>query len=206
MRANEHLAIVAPQVVLVPYERAHVPKYHEWMKSPFLQEMTGSEPLSIDEEYAMQQSWRSDADKCTFIILAKNPAASSPQPCDIYSTDSMVGNVNFYLNCHDNPHEAELEVMVAEQPYAGRGIATEVLRLMMHYAVNDVGVTDFVVRIKETNDPSIHIFERKFGFVETERSAVFKEVTLRRHVSNAFKTELCAWVEHHSKRVQFNQP
>ncbi|KAJ1964667.1 hypothetical protein GGI12_001269 [Dipsacomyces acuminosporus] len=205
MRANEHLAIIGDKVILVPYEKEHVPRYHEWMKSPFLQEMTGSEPLSIDEEYAMQRSWRMDDDKCTFIILAKDPAAK-PADCSIYDSSSMIGDVNFYLNNVYNPHEAELEVMIAEEGCSGQGIATEVLKLMMHYAVNDVNVTDFVVRIKETNAASIHIFEKKFGFKETERSSAFKEVTLRRSMSDELRADLSKWVEcavrlefHHTK-------
>ncbi|KAI8325320.1 N-acetyltransferase 9-like protein [Martensiomyces pterosporus] len=202
MRANEHLAIVGEKVVLVPYEEHHVPRYHEWMKSPFLQEMTGSEPLSIDEEYAMQKSWRVDLDKCTFILLAKDPE-TKPGDCDLYATDRMIGDVNFYLTNVYNPHEAELEVMIAEQEHSGRGIATEVLKLMMHYAVNDASVTDFVVRIKETNLASIHIFEKKFGFEETERSRAFKEVTLRRAVSEELRADLDRWAAH-ATRVDFH--
>jgi hypothetical protein len=30
------------------------------MKSPYLQEMTASEPLTLEEEYEMQQSWHDD--------------------------------------------------------------------------------------------------------------------------------------------------
>ncbi|KAJ2317335.1 N-acetyltransferase 9, partial [Coemansia sp. RSA 2681] len=134
---------IGSQVVLVPYEKEHVPTYHEWMKSPFLQEMTGSEPLSIEEEYAMQQSWRTDDDKCTFIVLAKG-AEDHPARNGIFDSSRMIGDVNFYLNNVYNPHEAELEVMIAEDGCSGKGVATEVLRLMMHYAVNDVGVTDLV--------------------------------------------------------------
>lgn len=85
---------IGKDVVLVPYLREHVPRYHEWMQSDFLRgiivlrctrvlpcsfhkecihdygdtEMTASEPLSLDQEYAMQQSWREDADKLTFIV------------------------------------------------------------------------------------------------------------------------------------------
>ncbi|KAJ2584648.1 N-acetyltransferase 9 [Coemansia sp. RSA 1836] len=142
--------------------------------------MTGSEPLSIEEEYAMQQSWRTDDDTSN----------------GIFDNSRMIGDVNFYLNNVYNPHEAELEVMIAEDGCSGKGVATEVLRLMMHYAVNDVGVTDLVVRIKETNAASIYIFERKFGFSETERSKAFQEVTLRRTVTDELRAEMSQWTKH----------
>ncbi|KAJ2449054.1 hypothetical protein GGF42_004899, partial [Coemansia sp. RSA 2424] len=114
----------------------------------------------------------------------------------IFDSSRMIGDVNFYLNNVYNPHEAELEVMIAEDGCSGKGVATEVLRLMMHYAVNDVGVTDLVVRIKETNAASIHIFERKFGFSETERSKAFQEVTLRRTVTEELRAEMSQWAKH----------
>ena len=117
MLVNQSTCIVGAHVVLVPYERKHVAKYHDWMQSKELQELvrrrevafeqrtpstrstsssspppththncpahthththtrfvarvqTASEPLSIEEEYDMQQSWRNDDDKCTFIVL-----------------------------------------------------------------------------------------------------------------------------------------
>ncbi|KAJ1904547.1 hypothetical protein GGI09_003815 [Coemansia sp. S100] len=188
--------------------------------------MTGSEPLTIEEEYEMQQTWRTDDDskytslnkpcmeytqkpqakkyliyhvECTFIVLAK------PQPDDdnnVFDSSRMIGDVNFYLNNVYNPHEAELEVMIAEDGCSGKGVATEVLQLMMHYAVHDVGVTDLVVRIKESNAASIHIFEQKFGFTETERSKAFQEVTLRRTVTDELRAEMKLWVKH-ATRVDY---
>ncbi|CAI7855041.1 unnamed protein product, partial [Closterium sp. NIES-54] len=69
MRANESTCVVGRKVVLVPYRACHVAKYHSWMQDPWLQEATGSEPLGLEEEYSMQQRWRDDSDKCTFIVL-----------------------------------------------------------------------------------------------------------------------------------------
>lgn len=37
-------------------------RYHEWMKSPELQQLTASEPLTLEQEYDMQKSWREDDD------------------------------------------------------------------------------------------------------------------------------------------------
>ena len=37
-------------------------RYHGWMQSAELRELTASEPLSLDEEHAMQQTWFTDDD------------------------------------------------------------------------------------------------------------------------------------------------
>lgn len=75
MRKNWRTKIVGSKVLLVPYRRDHVGKYHEWMKSQELLELTGSEPLELQEEYDMQKTWRDSHDKCTFIILDKGVQA-----------------------------------------------------------------------------------------------------------------------------------
>ncbi|MQM03310.1 hypothetical protein Taro_036087, partial [Colocasia esculenta] len=59
------------RVVLVPYMREHVPRYHQWMQDSALLLATGSEPLSLEEEYRMHLSWIQDPNKHTFIVLDK---------------------------------------------------------------------------------------------------------------------------------------
>eukprot|EP00475_Leptophrys_vorax_P000036 TRINITY_DN10021_c0_g1_i3.p2 TRINITY_DN10021_c0_g1~~TRINITY_DN10021_c0_g1_i3.p2 ORF type:complete len:151 (+),score=11.41 TRINITY_DN10021_c0_g1_i3:44-454(+) len=133
MRVNESTCIVGEKVVLVPYRACHVPKYHTWMQDPALQEATGSEPLSLEEEFEMQARWREDDDKCTFIVLdrshfppsvlpptpvGESPEASSHLPsCLMHSPlhiDAMAGDVNLFLNDLDDGSAAEVEVMIAE--------------------------------------------------------------------------------------------
>ena len=80
MKQNYEICLVSSKVVLVPYRPEHVPKYHEWMKDPHLLEATGSEPLSYEEECEMQESWRDDDSKCTFIVHQRHP--SNEEKCD----------------------------------------------------------------------------------------------------------------------------
>lgn len=43
-------------------------RYHEWMKNPMLQYLTGSEPLSLEEEFEMQKRWLEDEDSNYLLV------------------------------------------------------------------------------------------------------------------------------------------
>ena len=222
MKLNYETCIVGTKCVLVPYRPCHVTKYHEWMQQSFLLEMTGSEPLSLDEEVAMQQTWRDDDHKCTFIILARDQCHFQPPqqqeddnnqvvpttredpdfcPCNLHA---MVGDVNLFFSEEDpdddhandddhvtskppqQPHQlqAELDIMIAEADYRGKGIGKEASCLMMLYGVKIKNIRRFFCKIKETNHASINLFETKLKFQQCGYAACFQEVELElRHES-----------------------
>ncbi|EYB98129.1 hypothetical protein Y032_0134g1872 [Ancylostoma ceylanicum] len=171
MRLNENVKIIGKNVILVPYEKDHVPKYHSWMEDEELRRLTGSERLSLDDEYKMQQSWRTDEDKLTFIILSRAMVDSGSA-----EVDSMIGDVNLFLQSEDNA--GELEVMVAEKPARGSGVGTEAVSLMISYAMNELPVERFFVKITDDNSASLHLFEDKLHFRRVSHSEAFKEHTL----------------------------
>jgi len=156
-------------VILVPYQRKFVSKYHEWMQDPQLLLMTASEPLTLTEEYDMQVTWREDADKCTFIVLS-NSSYIANRNCDLCTGDDaapvideislMVGDVNLFLNDRDDRTVAEIDVMIAEASCQRQGLGEEAVSLMMGYGADRLGVRLFVAKIHETNAASINLFRK----------------------------------------------
>ncbi|KAI8375709.1 GNAT domain-containing protein [Choanephora cucurbitarum] len=183
MKLNESTILKGKHVVLVPYKPEHVPKYHEWMQSPFLQEMTASEPLTLEQEYEMQQSWHQDEEKLTFII--QSLPLDSPLDLTTMSTTEimqktiMIGDVNIFFNDPDNDRTfGEIELMIAEPEYRKTGRGTEALKIMMTYALETLDVKTFHAKVSLKNQPSIQLFQSKFKYYPISVSTVFEEMTL----------------------------
>lgn len=155
----------------MPYLKKHVEEYHAWMTDPSLQELTASEPLSLEEEYEMQQSWHLDEDKLTFIVTVDQ--------------GKLIGDVNLFLSQEDDGTvKAECEVMIASKEHQGQGLGKEALQMIILYASKHLSISPaaFFAKISMSNTPSLHLF-RKLGFEEIGRSEVFQEVELR-HASS----------------------
>ncbi|XVF31869.1 hypothetical protein REPUB_Repub17cG0031500 [Reevesia pubescens] len=212
------VSLEGQKVIMVPYMEAHVPKYHIWMKDPSLLQTTGSEPLSLQQEYDMQLSWNQDPLKTTFIVLDKEMVEGKFVHGDPH-VEAMVGDVNIYMNDLDDPQLAEIEIMIAEPkrgkckfkcgnackdnlkffliqrlPYfnRGKGLGKESVLMMMAYAVQNFGIRVFRAKIGESNGSSLSLF-RKLGFEEASHSKIFKEVTLELPVTDQKQEEL-SWL------------
>ncbi|NXY84773.1 NAT9 acetyltransferase, partial [Alcedo cyanopectus] len=191
MKTNQNTVLQGKRVTLVPYTAAHVPRYHEWMQSQELQRLTASEPLSLEQEYEMQRSWRDDADKCTFIVL--DAERWRGQECA--DQDCMVGDVNLFLTDAKDPTLGEIEIMIAESGYRGRGFGKEATLMMMSYGVRKLGLTKYEAKIGQENAASICMF-KKLHFKEVAVSSVFQEVTLRLDVDERERQWLLEQTNH----------
>jgi len=191
------------RILLVPYKPHHVKKYHSWMQDPEIQRLTASEPLTLKEEYEMQQSWFNDEDKLTFIILDKlewkrrhdkffedgnvitNLSPQVLRKITPFEEDSMIGDVNLYFN-EDEDEEGnstikfcEISIMIAEKDYKRKGYATDVIQMVTNFSRKHFNLFYIVAKIGMDNEPSINLFKERLNFYVHSKSDVFQELTMR---------------------------
>jgi RimJ/RimL family protein N-acetyltransferase len=190
-----------PKVLLVPYRPEHVERYHHWMQRPELLAATASEPLTLPEEYAMQETWYRDAHKCTCIILSMarlrdifpelvRRLEEEPNAWIAWlrqhpdwvrrSLDAMIGDVNLFLSDWDDhsshPYkQAEVDIMIAE-PWARRqGCATEAVRCLLLYGAERFGIARYYSKIHKGNTASRALFVEQLHFQPCHYTECFQE-------------------------------
>jgi len=168
------------------------------MQDADIQEATASEPLSLEEEYAMQQSWRQGPDKLTFIAclpLGQESEAVSAGSED--GLDHMLGDVNLFLTISEEDAViGEIELMIAVKDQQGHGYGRASLLAFLRFMVEHErgilegferermssggnGIEGLVVKIGEANQRSIGLFE-SVGFERVGEGAnYFGEWELR---------------------------
>ncbi|KAF7395305.1 hypothetical protein HZH68_009355 [Vespula germanica] len=181
MKKNKSTRIIGQNVILVPYKEKHVTRYHEWMKSPELQYLTASEPLTLAEEYEMQKDWLLDEKKCTFIILDKSIFESTGD-----EIAAMIGDTNLFFNDMECKYTAEAEIMIAEKEYRHKRRGWEAILHMLRYGIDVLNVKRYRVKIMIVNEKSINMF-RKLNFHEVERSEIFQEITMENNINQEWK-------------------
>lgn len=118
-----------------------------------IQEATASEPLTLEDEYAMQESWRLDGDKLTFIVCLPVPAGTLHLDDDVDKPEKMLGDVNLFLKVEDDEevnedHDknstygsrkakervvGEIELMIAEKHNQTKGYGRAALVSFLQY-------------------------------------------------------------------------
>ena len=189
MRVNESTVLLGPRVRLVPYRRAHVLRYNQWMQDPELLELTCSEPLTLEQEFQNQRSWHADPLKLTFILCARDDDDGGAIPDDL--TSGMCGDVNAFLSEIDADDDdatgvsAELEIMIAEPAQRRRGLARTALQMFIAYLLERVPrVGRLVVKVTDANVPSLRLFE-SLGFTVHKPMPMFQQTELRLSVASA---------------------
>jgi RimJ/RimL family protein N-acetyltransferase len=187
MRLNEGTCLEGVKCSLVPYTKDHVEKYHSWFVEDLeLLDLTGSELLSLEEEFANQESWREDESKLTFLIRDKE-RDGIPLCGDINAFFSDFYETDWIHGIEDSTPKAtglvaEINLMIAERASRRRGIAREALQLFSQYILTQIpSVKIFVAKIQLHNQASMKLFEA-LGYSEFKRVECFNEVHYTKRV------------------------
>lgn len=153
------------------------------MNDKSLQELTASEELSLKEEYEMQKSWQTDEDKLTFIAISGNSIPTTINE----ELLRMIGDINLFFIF--SPDVAEINIMVAELKYRRGGYGSEMLKLIINYAVNYLNISKFSAKIANQNNASMNFF-KKNNFLLESVSDVFQETNFELSAKNIIKCNL----------------
>ncbi|KAL7672873.1 hypothetical protein ACOME3_007752 [Neoechinorhynchus agilis] len=156
MRLNENISLSCGLISLVPYKSRHVATYHKWMQNEDLLKKTGSERLSIEQEFAMQHQWLLSEDKLR------------DEPRDLDEVERMIGDINAFIN----DKKAELSIMIARPEFRRRGYARLALKIMMHFISKRLCISTFIAKVKKENECSLALF-KNIGFTETRNCPNF---------------------------------
>ena len=179
MLLNENVLIQGEKCQLVPYSRDLVEEYHNWFKSdPELLELTGSDILTLEEEFANQESWRTDPDKLTFLIRDTTDRSTGCQ-------SPLCGDINLFLSqeeddegCQTERVVGEVNLMIARIESRRKGIAVEALTLFEEYALQHIpNLSVFIAKIQAHNEASINLFQKR-GYKSYKDVPCFNEVHL----------------------------
>lgn len=153
----------------------------------------------------MQQKWRQDSDKLTFIAcLARQASQDSIVSTEHDAPERMVGDVNLFIYPGEDDHDeviVEVELMVAKKSNQGKGLGKAILVAFLSYIAkheteilcefrrarsepvkpgNEKDEIKYLrAKIGQENTRSISLFE-KFGFQLVDKAAnCFGEFELR---------------------------
>ena len=157
-----------------------------------IQEATASEPLTLDEECAMQQSWREDSDKLTFIICS--PGENLDQMTAVNAgvhdaADAMIGDVNMFISISEDSrgHQpsaiGELELMIAEKAQQRKGSGKAALLSFILYVLQHEAsiLKQFWDNREECPPPSkFAYFAAKIGKENSRSLALFHSLGFKR--------------------------
>jgi hypothetical protein len=167
------------------------------MTIPELLEATASEPLTLEQEYQNQISWKLDPTKYTYIILDRTlceiliASISTTTTTTISQKEletllvseperfihAMAGDVNLFL--HDYlEDEGELEIMIANEKSRSKGLAKQSLKLLMDYSKEYLNIHKFIAKISKDNEASLQLFQKRLHFQVREYVEVFEEYEL----------------------------
>ena len=148
--------IAGERVALGPLRRELIPFYVRWRNDFSVQRTTGLKPRPVTTEQLTRsfEEQESYSDSHWFTIYQLEPFRAIGTT-DLFSIDHCYGIAQF-------------DMLIGEQDARRRGFGTEVVKLMLDYAFNALGLHNVMLTVSEYNLAGRKAYERA-GFKEFGR-------------------------------------
>jgi len=162
-------------VYLEQFALRHCDKYSQWMQDPELLELTKSDPMDFTQVVQLQKDMEVSESAWMSIVMCR-------------TTNQMIGDVGIYahefLAEEDGDCVAEINLMIAEKSWRGKGLGKQIVELATDWAISNTLIGRLVAKIDQENHCSLRLFE-KLGWSrrsqsETEWGEVIFEKPLKR--------------------------
>ena len=147
--------ITGERVALGPARRDLIPLYQRWINAFEVQRNIGQLPKPFPLE--AESAWYDDMVKSArpFFTIYELPSMRPVGTTDLHDMDVRNGT-------------AEFGILIGEADARGKGLGTEVTRLMADYAFSVLGLNNVMLRVHAYNAGAIRAYE-KAGFREIGR-------------------------------------
>eukprot|EP00475_Leptophrys_vorax_P028904 TRINITY_DN420_c0_g1_i2.p1 TRINITY_DN420_c0_g1~~TRINITY_DN420_c0_g1_i2.p1 ORF type:complete len:237 (+),score=64.98 TRINITY_DN420_c0_g1_i2:178-888(+) len=175
-------------VRLRPFSSEFVETYTRWMQDETLRELTctpADEMRTVGDVSKVQRElWE---DECCLVLIIE-VLSSAPKTQDDEEKDAelaiAIGDVSIFQ--HEwlvDDQAAEVDVMIADPSFRGKGVARVAVLAAMKYfqVVKDVQV--FIAKINHSNYPSTRLFKDKLGFQLIADDLTFSQAEYRKTVA-----------------------
>lgn len=157
------LRIDGKKVYLVPFEEKHLvdPAYYAWLTDYEVVRFIGRDeylkPIQFEKirEY-VEELWQNQY--CSFFAIHHS------------GDDAFIGTakINYLNEAGFNTHTADIGIMIGDRGLWGKGMATDALYAISHYAFDTLGVRKLTAGAVSANKGIIRAFQ-KIGFLEEGR-------------------------------------
>jgi [ribosomal protein S5]-alanine N-acetyltransferase len=146
-----------------PFKKEDCPLWQTWDIDPEIQAHMPepkNEPVDINEQYEYINECESDEEGYYWSIDTHEGIT--------------IGTVSlFEINSHHGT--AQIGIVIGNKDYWGKGVATEVIREIIHYAFNTLNLHYIGAEVEFDNTPMKKVFE-KLGF---EQDGLFKKARVK---------------------------
>ncbi len=154
--------IYGEKVRLRAIEQEDLPRFVSWFNDPEVREgLSLFLPMSLTEE----NKWYED--------LLNRESVEKPFAIDVYEDEAWVhvGSAGLFTFDHQS-RRAELGVAMGAKEYWDRGHGTNVVRLLLRHAFENLNLNRVSLVVFESNPRAIRVY-KKVGFIEEGRMREF---------------------------------